>query len=430
MDIRIGQPLAAARSALERRTVVGAPLRTFEWDLIEAHIREQSFWSATVEDVRYLEEMKARLVERINVIATGGRSTMDKAKFVAEIQPLAELAGLRPQEAKDGRGGLQDPGSRRRLELIWDIQIGLAEGRARWLAETDPAILPFAPAWEFTRLLPRAEWRDWPQRWLAAGMPAPIGNGGPYGPRMIALKTDPGWAKLSRFGLPWAPFDFGSGMGLRVIRRREARELGILPVVPRGATQPPPVPEPAPVAELPRLTDLGAGHARAALGDMVSADTAKKTISWNGPVVAAAASAMAATKLGDAMPQGMNLGRSGKRFAGVLQGAFTLAGAAVGTLLSTGLISAGNVSAQSQLVIAPEAAAENLSAEELRLFFLMWREAEPETDSSGATWLRLDLGDGRGIAARVRINLAGGIEVLSMEARRARDGDTGTEVAA
>lgn len=45
---------------------------------------------------------------------------------------------------------------------------------------------------------------------------------------MIALKTDPVWAKLSRFGTPWPPFDFGSGMGVQDVDYDEAVALGLL----------------------------------------------------------------------------------------------------------------------------------------------------------------------------------------------------------
>ena len=48
------------------------------------------------------------------------------------------------------------------------------------------------------------------------------------GGRMIALKTDPIWMRISAFGLPWPPFDFNSGMGVRNVRRREAVNLGLL----------------------------------------------------------------------------------------------------------------------------------------------------------------------------------------------------------
>jgi hypothetical protein len=45
---------------------------------------------------------------------------------------------------------------------------------------------------------------------------------------MIALKTDPIWEALSRFGQPWPPFDYGSGMGVVAIDADEAIALGLI----------------------------------------------------------------------------------------------------------------------------------------------------------------------------------------------------------
>jgi hypothetical protein len=44
---------------------------------------------------------------------------------------------------------------------------------------------------------------------------------------MIALKTDPIWVRISRFGRPFPPFDFNSGMGLRNIGREGSDEPGL-----------------------------------------------------------------------------------------------------------------------------------------------------------------------------------------------------------
>ena len=63
---------------------------------------------------------------------------------------------------------------------------------------------------------------DWPKRWQKAG--GKIFPGG----RMIALKDDPVWVKLSVFGNPFPPFDWGSGMGLEDIGRKEAIKLGLI----------------------------------------------------------------------------------------------------------------------------------------------------------------------------------------------------------
>ena len=87
------------------------------------------------------------------------------------------------------------------------------------------------PAQELIRLWepqggPQAR-RDWAQRWIDAGG---ISRGG----RMIAPKDSPIWTHpaLSRFGHPYPPFDYNSGMGLEDVARDEAEDLG---VIPRGA---------------------------------------------------------------------------------------------------------------------------------------------------------------------------------------------------
>ncbi len=67
----------------------------------------------------------------------------------------------------------------------------------------------------------RAVPRDWLSRWTAAG-------GRLYAGRMVALKGDPIWTRISRFGVPWPPYDFGSGMGVEDVLREEAEALGVL----------------------------------------------------------------------------------------------------------------------------------------------------------------------------------------------------------
>ena len=60
---------------------------------------------------------------------------------------------------------------------------------------------------------------------------------------MIALKTDPIWTKISRFGHPWPPFDFNSGMGVRDVSRADAIRLGVI----QAADPPPKMPETKPM---------------------------------------------------------------------------------------------------------------------------------------------------------------------------------------
>ena len=147
----------------------------------------------------------------------------------ALLQGLLDELGYQPDPEK--RGGLQDLSSARRLGLIWQMQLDMAHGHARWQSGMKQDVLDAFPAQELVRDHERMERRDWPQIWkdhngVFYGEPGPDYPGAPG--RMIALKTDPIWTEISRFGVPWPPFDWGSGMGLRNVRRREAEKLGLL----------------------------------------------------------------------------------------------------------------------------------------------------------------------------------------------------------
>lgn len=64
--------------------------------------------------------------------------------------------------------------------------------------------------------------------YYSGGSLATLANSDYSAGRMIALKDDPIWTEISAFGLPYAPFDYNSGMDLRDIDRDEAEALGLL----------------------------------------------------------------------------------------------------------------------------------------------------------------------------------------------------------
>ena len=100
----------------------------------------------------------------------------------------------------------------------------MAQGLGQYTAGQTPATLDLIPCQELVRVARRRVPRqNWPQRWKAAG--GPFFANGP----MIAAKDDTVWAKHSRIGLPYPPFDFNSGMGVRGVRRAEAVALGVIP---------------------------------------------------------------------------------------------------------------------------------------------------------------------------------------------------------
>lgn len=115
---------------------------------------------------------------------------------------------------------LTDITSSRRLGLIFDFQQERLSAQL-FLAQGEDEDHAWAfPCLELIRVSQRMVPRDWRERWKEAG-------GKLYDGRMIALRNDPIWRKISRFGSPVPPFDFNSGMGLEEVDRFEAEGLGI-----------------------------------------------------------------------------------------------------------------------------------------------------------------------------------------------------------
>lgn len=101
------------------------------------------------------------------------------------------------------------------------MNVQKAREYARYVRGHDAGALDMCPAQDFARVkshrVPRA---DRPVCWR-------VSSGEIRGGRMAALKSDPVWEKLSRFGRRYTPIDYGSGMGMEDIDRDEAGELGL-----------------------------------------------------------------------------------------------------------------------------------------------------------------------------------------------------------
>jgi len=218
-------PLADAVAKLSDKTPVGSVLRSAEWAALPLALREGAQFSAGVESARVLQAVQDRMLGLLKLerekLANGQEATFDRSSFIDAIRRIAREEGLTPANERD-RGTLRDITSIPRLGLIFDMQQARAQEFARWKMDQTEGALMLYPAQEFLRVEDRRVPRDdWPQRWRAAG-------GQRFGGRMIALKTDPVWERLSIFGTPWPPFDWGSGMGIEDVDRDEAIALGLL----------------------------------------------------------------------------------------------------------------------------------------------------------------------------------------------------------
>lgn len=197
---------------LLRRTPVTSPLSSEQWSQMPLAFRERAFFSSKVEELRFLAQAQNGVTQ-----IADGKSTVAEQR--AALKELLKSIGY--QSDPDNPNELQDLSSDRRLELILDTNLQQAQGYADFVSGQDAAILDRWPCQELIRVIQAEKPRDWAKRWADAG-------GQFFNGRMIARKDDPIWTDISRFGTPYPPFDFGSGMDLRDIDREEAIALGVI----------------------------------------------------------------------------------------------------------------------------------------------------------------------------------------------------------
>lgn len=222
-------PLPKAVQSFEERKVFPSGMTSQDWENEPAAIRQRLFFSARVEEERILSAMHQKLQTRIRLAESEG-ATMDKSRFIAEMQQMLTQEGYRRSDDVK-KGSLRDLKGYRRLSLIWEMNLAQAQGYAKHAAGMTKDGMANEPCQELIRMMDRRVERDWPRIWQENGG-AFYGEPGvdyPKAPgRMIALKTSPIWTRISRFNTPWPPFDWGSGMGLAGVDIDEAEELGVV----------------------------------------------------------------------------------------------------------------------------------------------------------------------------------------------------------
>jgi len=190
---------------------------------IASDILRRSVFSARMESARYLAKIRDTCVELLE-----GR--MNDAQ--AREQLLEELAGM-GYSPTDG-GGIANPASVRRLNLVLDTQCRMAASVAKVAGETAESLDQF-PGYELMRLEGRMQPReDWPARWRSAGDACDWQ--GACKTRYVALKDSPIWAELGdgaggfrdALGNPYPPFAYGSGMGWMDADRATCVQLGLM----------------------------------------------------------------------------------------------------------------------------------------------------------------------------------------------------------
>ena len=196
-----------------KKALVGSNLDSSQWNQIQAGFRNRAFFSSRVAEVNILAAMRER-------VAKYAEGETDLSKIRMMIRDDLRRANYTPEPGQENT--IHDLFSQARLDVIIKTNVAQARGYMQYIEGTSPGAFVAFPAQEFTRIAHRRNQRqDWPQRWAKAG-------GKVYGGKMIALKDDPVWERLSVFGNPFPPFDWGSGMGVLDVDRKTAIRLGLI----------------------------------------------------------------------------------------------------------------------------------------------------------------------------------------------------------
>ncbi len=216
-------PFAEAMESHTVRALMPTNLSSADLEKLGQDVLRRSMFAARLDnaaDVQWLKDRAGDLIDGKTDFATVRQEWQDRLDARGYVAP-----------SEDEEGSITDLRSERRTNLILQMNVQMAQGYGRFVQGQDQAILDHWPAQELYRQEPRKEHRDWPTTWRENGGAGKMYGSNPDYPgagRMIALKDDPIWVAISRFGNPYPPFDYNSGMGLRDITRKEAVSLGLM----------------------------------------------------------------------------------------------------------------------------------------------------------------------------------------------------------
>ena len=212
-------------------TLAKVALSTEQWRTVPDEIRNNAFFTAQVSSADVLSKLRGKLLEHLEQTKRQGakRGTKlavgGKAAFVKQMQPWMINNGFGdplPKGTPRGERGAipesKDLASRRRLELIYDVQVQKSQAYGSLKFSTAPEVIDAFPAWRFVRVGSVKEPRPDHRRHEGD----------------VRLKSDDTyWTARNRdsiggFGVPYGPWGFNSQMGVEDVPRGEAIQKGLL----------------------------------------------------------------------------------------------------------------------------------------------------------------------------------------------------------
>lgn len=201
---------------IAKKETYAVALTTEQVDRLSREFREKAAWIVG-QDETHIIASYYRAAERI---ASGELTAAEARRMVREA--LAE-AGYQA-ENPGSWGDLKDGTARQKL--ILETNVNKAAGYAWHEAIQED------PGWAAQRLIRRGhrkQPRDWKARWMQAyATLPPEEQAKALATDFVALKDCRIWEALSRWGDPYPPFDYGSGMAVEPVGYREAEQMGLI----------------------------------------------------------------------------------------------------------------------------------------------------------------------------------------------------------
>ena len=203
---------------LRKSLVLNGSMSSADWEWMSAGIKDRAFWVSRCESLDFVDTCHKTISDLLANAKGASGAVTSRAEVVSAIMQAARKAGL-----DTGSASITNHGSVARANVIIDTNAGMAAGYATAIQSNSYGARLAFPAQELVRIEERQVPRSWQNIWRQHG--GKIYPGG----RMIALKEDPIWSAISRFGNPYPPFDYNSGMGVDDVSYDEALKLGVLP---------------------------------------------------------------------------------------------------------------------------------------------------------------------------------------------------------
>lgn len=199
------------------------------WQAQEPNFKTRAFWSAKVENARFIDRAQTLLFDHMagvkeqavspDGVRSEALSVSDRSLFVEKMRAFMMAEGMAKKEdfKSINQKDVKDLRSMARLHLIFDTNVRQAYGFGQWKQGMRPDVLAAFPAARLIRTVGVREPRPRHQANIGA----------------VMLKTDRRWAEfhnardIGGFGVPWGPYGFNSGVTQEDVSRGEAESLGL-----------------------------------------------------------------------------------------------------------------------------------------------------------------------------------------------------------